>query len=290
MVEFDYRRPASLAEVCEILAKTPGSAPIAGGTDLMVQLRGNEARWGKLNCVVDLSAISELREIRHENNDLFVGAMVTHAKVEKNSLIRTYAPVLALACSTVGSPQIRNRGTLGGAICNASPASDPVPALLCLGADVLLQGAEGQRRLAVDEFITGSGRTALRQGEIVVGFSIPLAEDWRYTFEKLGRRKALAISRMNVAAMARQDTDGRVNELRLVPGCVFFAPCRVNEVEVMLLGQVPTHALVEQTAAQMAAEMIRKTGVRWSTEYKQPVLQALTRRVLEQVLEVRDNG
>lgn len=289
MLKFDYCRPGSLDEACTLLAECPGSRPIAGGTDLMVQIREPSGRWSNLSCMVDLSFIPELADIRMENGSLWLGAMATHTQIGKSPLVCSLAPVLSAACLTVGSPQIRNRGTLGGAVCNASPASDPVPALLAMEAVVAIAGPNGVRRLPLDGFITAPGRTALKPGELVTGFLLPPSSEFRWTFEKLGRRKALAISRINMAAMARQAPDGTVTDLRLVPGCVYSTPHRAAAVETLLLSKVPTRALLERAAKAMAEDMVCQTGIRWSTEYKQPVLEAITRRALEQVLEVKDD-
>lgn len=290
MMELDYRRPESLKEALRILSEFGKEARIlAGGTDLLVQLREGMDRWQDLRLLVDISHIKELRYIREEEGIVRIGALATHSDLEKSSLLREAAPFLCKAAFQVGSPQIRNRGTIGGSISNASPAADPVPPLIALGAEALLKSLEGERRLPLQDIYSGSGETVLDPGEILAEISFPrLPKGARSAFVKLGRRKALAISRLNLGVIALQDQEGSVQELRIAPGCIFATPDRVREAEGVLLGKVPTPSLLEEAGLKVTDEMIRRTGIRWSTEFKKPALEALVRRALGEVLEVRE--
>ena len=163
---------------------------------------------------------------------------------------------------------------------NASPSSDPVTALVALEAEIKLTSVSGTRVLPLAEVITGSGQTLLAPDEIItqVRFGRPGPET-RSAFIKLGRRKALAISRMNVAVLARMEGE-RVAELRISPGCIFAAPTRVTAAENLLTGKTPTPDLIRLAGEAVSAEMVEKTGVRWSTAYKKPVIEALVCRAL----------
>ncbi|MBU5434656.1 xanthine dehydrogenase family protein subunit M [Pseudoflavonifractor sp. MSJ-37] len=289
MLRYDYVRPASVEEACAFLLKTPGrSCPIAGCTDFLVQVREKSARWKDLQYVVDLSALPELSGIRVEDGIVHVGAMTTHSAAEHSPVLAEHAPLLAAACASVGSPQIRNRGTIGGAVANASPASDPMPVLIALEANALVQGPNGQRTIPMSDMIVKPGKTALAPDEIILGFSFPSVAHMRTVFLKLGRRKALSISRMNVSLVVHQDAEGVIDHVALAPGCVFAAPDRARKAEALLLGRRPDAALIDDAAKAVADEMIERTGVRWSTEYKQPVITALVRRALENGTEVAE--
>ena len=287
MICFGFVKPASVEEACALLAKAPGkSCVVAGGTDFMVQIREKAKRWQDLEYVVDISDLAELKGIYVEGDTVHVGAMTNHTEANTSEILNTHAKVLAMACGTVGAPQIRNRGTIGGAIGNASPASDPVPALIALGAEAVVMGPNGKRIIPMSEMITRPGKTVLAEGEIIVEVFFKSAADSKSTFVKLGRRKALSISRMNVSVVAHQDANGVIDYIRLAPGCVFATPERAGKAEAMLLGKKPDAALLEAAATAVGDEMVERTGVRWSTEYKQPVIGALVRRALEEVLEV----
>lgn len=146
--------------------------------------------------------------------------------------------------------------------------------------------ANGPRTIPVSKIIVKPGKTALAANEIITEVFFSSVASIRTTFVKLGRRKALSISRMNVAVVAHQDAQGTVNHIRLAPGCVFATPERAKQAESVLLGKKPDAALIGAAAKAVAGEMIERTGVRWSTEYKQPVITALVRRALKEVLEV----
>lgn len=280
MYQFEYLRPASLGEACTMLLET-GSRPIAGGTDLMVQFHEKSRRWADLKYVVDLSGLTELRYIRETETTVEIGPLTTHTELNRSPVLRQYAAFLAVAAGTVGSPQIRNLGTIGGSIGNASPAADPLTPLIALDARAVIVGNEGTREALVRDLYVKSGVLDLRPGELITRFVFDkLPAGAKTHFEKLGRRKALAISRMNVSVALDTDASGAISMARICPGCVFAVPDRVATAEALLLGKQPDEALFAQAGREVSAEMIRRTGVRWSTEYKQPVIEALTQRAL----------
>lgn len=288
MIRFGFVKPASVEEACDLLAKAPGkSCVVAGGTDFMVQVHEKAKRWEGLEYAIDISDLAELKGIRVEGDVVHVGAMTNHTEAQFSEVLNAHGKVLSMACGTVGAPQIRNRGTIGGAIGNASPASDPVPALIALEAQAVVVGPKGKRVVPMSEMITRPGKTALADGEIITEVFFKSVAGMRSTFVKLGRRKALSISRMNVSVVAHQDENGVIDYIRLAPGCVFATPERAGKAEAMLLGKKPDAALLEEAAKAVGDEMVERTGVRWSTEYKQPVIAALVRRALEEVLEVK---
>jgi CO/xanthine dehydrogenase FAD-binding subunit len=288
MMRYNYLRPASIKEACELLNQYQGEAKvIAGGTDLLVQVRDEDKKLADMKVVIDISSINDLRYITEEDGIIRLGTIVTHSQIYESPMLRSAAPMLPEACNTVGSPQIRHRGTIGGSVCNASPAADPVPALVALDAEVKIESVRGTRVVPMVEIFERPYKTNLAADELLTEISFKrLSQASKTAFIKLGRRKALAISRMNVAVVVELDEQGVVTDARIAPGSVLPTPGRVSEAEAILLGQKPTTELIEAASQKVAAAMIEKSGVRWSTPYKEPVIVALTRRALNQALGV----
>ncbi len=173
MHQFAYARPGTLAEAVALLdAHGPDARPLAGGTDLLIGLRDGSERPG---IIVDLKRIAELcPSIREDAGLVTIGATTTMTDVAESALVRSRFPALAEAAAVVGSVQIRNRATLAGNLCNASPAADTAPPLLVYGATLVVVGPAGQRRLPVDELFVRSGVTTLGRGELVTAIELPV--------------------------------------------------------------------------------------------------------------------
>ena len=279
MSGFDYISCRSVDEACEALLQE-GAQVIAGGTDLLIGLRRPDARTPRL--VVDVSRIKALREIRADHGRITLGAAVTHAEIASSDLLRSAAPLLASAASNVGSPQIRNRGTVGGNIMNAAACADTIPPLIALGAVAILASGAGTRALPLAELFEGPYRTRARRGEVLTAVEFPpLPPGSGCAFVKLGRRNALSIARLSVAAVLVPDHQGSIAGARIVPGAAVPVWQRFPEAEGVLVGRKPTVELFAEAGKRAAAEMVGVTGRRWSTEYKEPVLAVLVRRALE---------
>ena len=250
-----FLQAGSPAELRAYMAQYPDSRCIAGGTDIMpVQNRENDHEA----VFIDISGAAALHRIVSEDGVLSVGAAATFAEIERNALLRQYAPVLCLAASQVGSPQIRNLGTIGGNVAHGSPAADTLPVLAMLDAEVRLYSAtEGTcRDIPVDTFITGPGQTLLRPGEYIEALRVsPPEASWRMAYEKVGRRNALAISRLSACCAARWEGQ-RLTGLRLALGAVFPTPRRLYAAEALLLREQPSPA-----AEMQAAELVTQAGL-----------------------------
>ena len=281
MKRFDYLRPASAEEACAALAAQAGEARVlAGGTDLLLELRRAEAKAPR--AVVDISGLAGLDGIEERDGAVRLGPLVTHAALARSAVARRHAAFLADAAAAVGSPQIRNRGTVGGNIMNAATCADTVPPLVALGARLTLRSSRGERELDIAGFFEKPYRTRARPDELLVSIAFdPLPPTARSAFVKLGRRNALAISRLSVAAAVARDAAGVVTEARIVPGAALPVWRRVGEAEAMLFGRKPSEALLAAVGRTVSDVMIGATGRRWSTEYKAPVLAVLVRRALE---------
>lgn len=293
MERFSYVRAGSVDEAMALLGE-PGvhSRPLAGGTDLLLLLRAEPHTCDR---VVDITQIPELRRITRQGDRVTIGAGATFSQVIENPIVQETAPVLVQACQQVGAPQIRNMGTLGGNVANAAACADSLPALICLDATVQALTPDGPRQWPVTELVRGPNRTILPPGGLIVSlsFQVPLPGS-RSAFLKLGRRNALAISRLTVAALGRLDgpagPQAQIVEARLVPGSATPHICRFTTVEERLAGQTPSRELMRQAAQWTAEEMTRMTGRRWSSEFKEPAIVAMTERALSQVFGVEPDG
>lgn len=284
MEKFGYIRAATVKDAVQLLNE-PGlkNRVLAGSTDILLILRHDPHYCDRL---VDVSLIPELHSIAKRGGEVFIGAAASFSEVMESELVNISAPVLAQACRTVGAVQIRNMGTLGGNVINAAACADSLPALICLDAAAHILTPQGETSLPVSELVLKPNRTSLPQGGLLVSLSYPVpAEGSRSAFLKLGRRNAMAISRLTVAALGRQDPQGRIIEARLVTGSATPRIERLAAVEALLLGQVPSPDLFGAAAQKTVDEMIRLSGYRWSSEFKIPALTAMTERVLEKVFE-----
>ena len=281
MTEMEYVRAGTPAEACELLAgQGREAAVLAGGTDLLISLRRSMPGLRRL---IDIFGIQELEGVTESNGAISLKPLTTHAALLRSGLLQRCAPLLVSAAAGIGSPQVRARGTVGGNLMNAATCADTVPPLLALGATVTLQSRSGSRQLELARLFLKPYQTQANPEELLTEIRFPkLSVMARSAFLKLGRRNALAISRLSIAAVLEFGDDGSITEARLVPGAAFPVWRRVHAAEQMLLGEKPSAKLFTAAGQKVAAEMLKETGRRWSTEYKEPVLAVLVRRALEQ--------
>ena len=287
MERFGYVQAASISDAVTLLNE-PGlkSRPLAGGTDILLQLRHEPHYCDRL---VDISRLSDLHRIEQKGGWVHIGAAATFSEVLDNPIIISTAPVLTQACATVGAVQIRNMGTLGGNVANAAACADSLPALVCLDAMATILSPEGEQEIPVSAFVTGPNRTSLPIGGLLISLSYPIpAEGSRSAFLKLGRRNAMAISRLTVAALGRLDANNMIAEARLVTGSATPHIERLGTVEQTLIGEQPTPELYQKAATVTVDEMIRLAGYRWSSEFKVPALTAMTERVFAQIFDLKE--
>lgn len=274
---FTYHRPTTLEEAVALLGETRGVKVIAGGTDLIVKTRDGAP---VPEALVDIGQIKELDYVCEGAGMLRIGALTTHSDVLRSSLVSEKVPVLAQAVGAIGCVQIRNRGTIGGNLCNASPAADTAPPLLVLDAHLKVVSSRGTRIIPLTGFFRGPGETALMEDELLCEVQIPIpGEDVGMGFHKLGRRRAHTLSLVSAAASLKVD-DGMCGEARVALGAVAPTPLRVWGVENRLMGRRLTEELVKGAAAAAMEEVRPITDVRASAEYRREMSRALTERVL----------
>ena len=295
MQAFDYVVPKSFAEASALLVAGNGTVrPFMGGTDLLIRMRSGSVR---LERVIDLKGLPGMRDIRlGEQGWLVVGAACTMNQVAIHPLVRRHYDLLAQACNAVASYQLRNRATVGGNICNASPAADTAPALYCLDAVLELFGPSGARRVPIAGFFLGPGKTALRPGEFLTAIHLPPAPvGARGAFGKLGRTKVGDISMVSAAVYWSKDEGGRLRdeagpsswvgrrEWAIALGSVGPTPLRAPEAEAALAADTSPEGI--RRAAELAAAVARPIDdIRASAAYRRAMVAVLTRRGIESVL------
>jgi xanthine dehydrogenase FAD-binding subunit len=286
MQRFQFHSATSVEEALTYLSdKKDRCRIIAGGTDLIPALRLEDVRP---QFVLNILEIDPLRGVTEDDQTITIGPTTTFTEMEESEVLKHYFPLLVQAASSVGGPQIRNRGTIGGNIANASPAADVLPAVLALEGELELQSkAEGRRRIPVAEAIASPYKSHFRPDELLTGIIIKKLDKGTHAiFEKLGRRNAMARARINLSIVLRLDRSERVQALSIVPGAVMPVARRAEKAEQRLLGKKPTDSAIEASVETLAEEMVEVTGRRWSTEYKVPVLKNIARRLLKQLVAV----
>lgn len=268
LTDVTVTRAKTLPEALALLAQDDVSI-IAGGTDVIVQGRLQT----KAMNLIDISRIPELTQITEDNGAVVIGAAVTFNRIVEHELIRERYPLLAQACKTVGSNQIRNRATIGGNMVNAAPCGDSLPPSIIYDAQIELQSLDGARRMPLCEFLQSGYKTQRKPNELMTKVILPPPPNPRphAFYHQLGRRNALNITRQSLTCLIACDADGIVNYCRLVDGALFSKPQRLLDIERCLLG----HRLTQETidlASQLLEKLIYAAiGKRWSAAYKQPV-------------------
>jgi CO/xanthine dehydrogenase FAD-binding subunit len=255
--------PTSLTEAYRLL--TGGLLrPLAGGTDLMVQITGELGEPPRR--VLDLWQLDELRGIRLDGEELVLGALTTYTEIRRSPIIAEFVPALSEVAATVGAVQIQNRGTLGGNIANASAAGDTLPMLLALDARITVAGARGERTIASSDFWTGYRRTALAPDELIVQIRVPLVTERQVRFRKVGTRRAQAISKVVMALAWQPDVDGTWRNVRLALGSVAERPVRAVaalEAEIHPIDDVRSTAAYRRAVAGRVLHRLIRTEGEW---------------------------
>ncbi len=279
MNDWDVVQPKAISGLTQALVD-PGRMIIAGGTDVLPALRRGPA--DRVVNLVDISQLSDLRFIREHDGCLEIGTLATHTDISRSELVWKHAPALAKACGTVGAPQTRARGTLGGNLVNASPAADTAPPLLCLDSRVKLVSADGEREQPLSEFFCGPGKTVLRPGEFLysISFDVPSGQ-WGFEYLKLGRRNGMAIAVASAGVFMALDPAGTINTIRVAFGSVGPVPVRGRRLESILYGQRPSPELFDSAAAGLEKDISPISDVRAAADYRKMSARVLLIRALE---------
>lgn len=274
---FQFLEPETFEEVHHLVEKNKGDAVLmAGGTDLLVNLKRKVI---KAKVVISLEKIKSLKQVHYsESAGLTLGSMVTVSELVETPIIKQKFPLLAIAANKIGSPQIRNRATIGGNICTARPAGDTIGPLTAYGAEVQLVLGKETRWEPISKFITGPGKTTRKEGEVLAAIRIkPFPANTGVSYIKYGVRKAMEIAMVSVTTAITFNGD-KCEKATIVLGAVAPTFIRSNEAEEFLVSQKVTLSAAEK-AAELAAGGCRPiTDVRASAEYRRDLVRVLTKR------------
>jgi carbon-monoxide dehydrogenase medium subunit len=273
---FDYVRPSTVDEAIQALASAGEDAKVlAGGQSLLPVLR---MRLATPTTLIDLGRVAELRGVREDGDTLVIGAMTTHYDVQRDALVAEHAALLKEATDTVADPQIRHRGTFGGAIAHADPAGDLLAPVLALEASLVLAGPSGRRTVAAAEFFQDLFTTALAPDELLVEVRVPKHTGWRAHYEKFNR-VAQAWSMVAVAVTVRTEA-GVIEEARVALTNMGSTPVRASGVEAALVGVQASADSIAAASSHAAEGTNPPVDSNADVEYRRHLAQVLTGRAI----------
>jgi carbon-monoxide dehydrogenase medium subunit len=281
MKRFQYFEPATLEEASGLLKRYQGKASVlAGGTDLFVEIKESIR---SPEYVIDIKRIPGMDRFSFDPEaGLRIGALVTTRDLEVSPVVRQHYPGLLQALRQLGSIQVRNRATLAGNICRASPSADTLPPLIVDGAKLRLHSEGGERTVLREEFFTGPGKTVLGPTELVTEIVVPAPS--RHTgkhYIKHGRRKAMELATVGVAVCLTLEGKS-CREIRIGLGAVAPTPIRARHAEAIVVGKNLTDSLIEKAAEAAMHESKPISNVRGSADYRKEMVRVLTRRAIEE--------
>lgn len=289
MKSFDFFSPTTVADALTLMHKYQDSVSvIAGGTDLVLEMHD---RVTTPSVVINLKKLKELDYIRIEDGNFHIGALTTFTELAADDRIREKAFILHEAARQVGSPQIRNLGTIGGNIAQSSVAGDGLAACVALNASVTLRSVRGERTMSINDFLAGEGiqkRNILAADELLTDISFPV-HDTKYTataFYKLGKRKALAISVIAGCMVATIDDNGICTHVSMRAGALGRYPMRFETSEKHILGKKLCHEVLLETLPLMHDQVLEVNRSRpWSVFYKKESVQGVFRKLFVDILK-----
>lgn len=284
MHAFEYLAPATLAEAVRAMASAPGPVSLlAGGTDLIVGMRGGRTRPAR---VVDVKQIAELSAISLSDDQVEIGAAVTCGRIYRHPELAAVVPALVESARLIGGIQIQNRATLGGNLCNASPSADLIPSLIAYGATAIVAGAGGRRALAVEQFCTAPGRTALAAGELLLQLRMPRpAADSGAAFLRFTPRREMDIAEVNVGVFVQLDTRReRFAAVRIALGAVAPRPLLVGAAGEQLAGQPVSAQAIDDAAALCVTQAQPIPDMRGTVAHRRQLIRVLVARALKRAV------
>jgi len=271
---FDFIRPHSLDEALTVLAKNSETVTvIAGGTDVIPGMQQGDVRFCATQTVLDVHHLTELRSVIKDGAGWRLGAALTFSEIAAHARIRAEFPLLAQAAASIGSVQIRNRATIAGNFVNNAACADSVPPLLVYDARVHVRSLKGEREVPLAEFLLAPNITVLARDELVTEVLLPaVPSGYAGRFFKLGRRRGIAVSRITLALLLKMNASA-VADVRIAGGAVTPIGARFPELESSVRGKTASENLWASLAQDLGKAVLERTGLRWSSAYKLPVLQ-----------------
>ncbi len=275
-----YYEADSLTGALDYMANNHEFKVIAGGTDLLVEMRKDKL---KPLCLIDISHLEDLKQINLDTDgSINIGAMISFSQLARDPVILTNLPILAEAALTVGGPQLRNMATIGGNICNGSPSADSVPPLLAFNAQLKIQSVQGNRLIPLQDFFLGPGKVDLQPGELLTAIMIKPGDYQGYNgcFIKFSPRKAMDLAIINVATLCKPDKRNCFEDIRISLGVAGPKPLRCFQAEAFAKGRSPNQEMIEQIAYLTLDDAQPRSSARASKEYRSHLIVELTRRSL----------
>ena len=278
LTEVKTHYPGNLKEAVQLLSKLKDSRILAGGTDLLIDIKEGLVSTQNL---ISLQNITDLKSIEQDNNEIRIGALVTPQQVASDRLIRQHIPSLTYAAGSMASTQIRSLATIGGNICSAVPSADLPPALITADAKIELICSESNRELSLAKFFTGPRETECETNEIMTHISFPLPPpETGFSYQKLTLREANALA-VASAAVRLTLADGLITKAVVVLGAVAPIPVIASDASGYLIGKKPSQELFIQAGLKAKAESQPISDIRGSLWYRQQIIQVLTYRALQ---------
>lgn len=269
----------TVAEVVDLLKEHNNDAKIiAGGTDVIIALRNSKI---SPKVFIDIAKIEELKKIENKNEKITIGAAVTYTQIVEDELFKSNLYGLFKACKMVGSPQIRNKGTIGGNIANASPAADSIPPLIALGASIKILGSKGERVVLLEDYFSDKKTHGLMPDELIVCIEFDKPnKNQVLSFSKLGLRKALAISRATLSALVGLSEDKHIESIKVASGSIGKYPMRELELENALIGKEFNAQILDEAISVIQASMDIRLEGRSTLPYKRQAIISLLEELL----------
>ena len=284
-MRFEYLEPATIEEAVSLLTKYDGQTKvIAGGTDLVVQMRDKAV---KPDYLIDIVNIPGLDYINYdEKQGVSIGALTSIRSLEKSAELCQRYPVISQAASQLGSVAIRNIGTVGGNLCNASPSAETAPALIGLSAKAKIVGPDGERVVPLEDFFTGPGTTVLKTAELLVEIQVPVMPPRaKGVYLKHTIRGTIDLAIVGIAIIATQEPETKICEdIKVVLGAVAPTPIRDKKTEALIRGKRIDDTLINESAESASAEAHPISDVRASAWYRTEMVKALTRQALRETI------
>lgn len=284
--KFEYVAPKNLMTLLKLLDKKKnGTKILAGGTDILPGFHIESSRFKNINLLVDIKKIESLKKIIDRKEFVEIGSSVTFSEIIESEIIQKNFPLLVSAAEKVGSAQIRNRATIVGNFVNNAPCADSVPPLLVYNASIELRSIKKSRIVSLEKFLLKPYTTAIKKNEVVTKIIIPkLNKYFAGEFYKLGRRRAVAISRISLAVLISIKNE-LIDEFRIASGAITPIGVRLHKIEEYAKGRTADEDTFKEISRMLGEEVLNITGLRWSSEYKIPVVQQLLYQLLIRLSE-----
>ncbi len=278
-----HHKATGVQDAIRLLRENSNARLIAGGTDVLVKLHKGKEGFEQLVDIHDLPELNTISQI--DNGDLVIGPGCCFTRVAESELIRTHVPILAQAVLTIGGPQVRNMGTIGGNICNGVPSADSATPLFALNAVLTIENAEGRHQLPIEDFFLGPGKVALQQDEVLTAITITRDNfaDHGGCFYKYAMRGAMDIATIGCSAVCFLDHD-RIQDLRLAFGVAAPVPIRCKQTENQVRGRRISQDLLNEIGSMVIDDVRPRTSWRASKEFRLQIITELARRVVLQAI------